>query len=1312
MSRRTTALSGITALLLLCSIQLLAGREVSSYFSTSWVSFRDELPSDYILSLDFDRYGRLWIGTENGMASFDGTEISKYMKGAGAISGNELNAVLADRFSDRVWFATKRDGFGFYDWRTGESVFFRHDSADPNSPLSNEITCLRQDDNGDIWFGTYTAGIGKYNTESGAFTSFNPQTVDGMAEGNVKCIEFSPDGKIYAGYYGEGFTVINPDTMTAEHYVRTGKPGGLPSSAMGCMFIDKDNNVWLGTGRGLALFRPVTKDFTVFDAASSGLPDGVIFSMIRTSDNRILASPDTKGLWAMDLDDLAGGEGRFRQVSMPERMRDIGIRSMVEDRYGNIYLGSAGKGLYYKSLNHTGLFSVRRPDDFPEKLVRGLAFSDGGLLLAGTDGGGISLLDSEADLVRRELSGLPDKNVISMYRDGSGLYWAGTFNRGVAVVDSTLRLRATPVIREVRGFCESGDVVWAASGVSGLWSVDKKTFKAERRLYQGNKLDDNYLKSICRDDKGRLWIGSYRSGLYIFDPDLNLVAHFNRESGFPSGSINHIIQDSRGDVWIATDNGLICFPDPDGLSYVKQYAEDNSMSSEAIMSVIEDKSGTIWFATAKSIGFLRDGRAVDFSGDLSFMHGCFSFGTVAMRRDGLMAFGSSDGIVFLDRSSIDFDGSASVHFSSIEVKDSRNPSEVKQNTILMPFPEQVNLKWHQNNMTVNFSADDFSKADNLQYFYRIDQFDKDWHRASGHSLSFLQLSPGEYTLRIRGRYAWSGTFGEETRINVRIAPPAWLSTPVLVLYALLFGILCFFIVRTIISRRMDKATIAQVREVNEEKLRFYTNITHELKTPLSLIIGPAEDMMADASLDKGARHKLALIYKNAGNLMELINKLLNFRMAETDSVRFNPTWGNMGSYVSSIGRIFAESNTNKNLEFRFDIDKDVFMDFDREIISSVLNNLLSNACKYTSKGEITLGLHTRTDGGQKFAVISVTDTGEGIAPDQLGKIFNRYYRVPGRENVNGSGIGLSIVQKFIEQHGGTISVESVRGKGSCFTVLLPMSSEEHSPDVQGGAEDALSSVRRILVVEDNADIRDYLSSILSDEYEVIPASNGEEGLAAAVRSTPDIIISDIMMPKMDGLEMCRRIKEDIRLSHIPVVLLTAKDTLSDKSEGYKTGADSYITKPFTSELIRARVANLISSRAQLARQYMSRLQQSFRSGAVEDGGFSPLDNKFLNKLTLYIEDNLSSENLDINSMALYMNVSMSSLYRKLKSLTGISANDYVRKIKLRKAAEMLASGEFNVSETAWNIGISSFSYFRQIFKEEFGCTPSEFKKRS
>lgn len=1310
MLHRSITLSGLLALAL-CFLPALYGGEVSNSFLSSWGSFRDELPSDYVLSLDFDRYGRLWIGTENGLACYDGSEMLKYTRGAGVVPGNELNAVLADRFQDRVWFATKRDGFGYYDWRTGESMFFRHDKNNPDSPLSDEITCLKQDARGDIWFSTYTGCVGRYNSTSGTFTAFNSSTVKGMAEGNIRCIELSSDGKVYAGYFGEGFAVINPDTMTAEQYVRTGKPGGLPNSGIGCIFIDKDNNVWLGTGRGIALFRPVTKDFTVFNEASSGLPNGIIFSVMRTSDNRVLASPDTRGLWAMDLDDLSQVAPRFRQVVMPEGMSDIGIRSMLEDKYGNIYLGSAGKGLYYKSPNHSGIFGVRHPEDFPEKLVRGLAFTAGGNLVAGTDGGGISLVGADTDLMRREVASLPDKNVISTFRDASGLFWAGTFNNGIAVVDSTLKLKAAIPIGEVRGFCESDGQVWAASGVSGLWSVDRRTFRAERRLSAGHGLEDNYLKSICRDRLGRLWVGSYRQGLYVFDAELNLLAHFNSDSGFPSGTVNHIMQDSDGRIWAATDNGLICFPVAECFSYM-QYTEGDQISSEAIMSVIEDKSGTVWFTTAKSIGFLRDGKAVDYTAGMSFLHGSFSLGAAALRHDGLIAFGSSDGIVFLDRSVMDSERPTPIHFSSIEVKDSRNHQGGGKGPVLMPFQDQVRLKWYQNNFVVRFTADDFSRTDNLRYYYKIDQLDKEWHNVDGRSLSFLQLSPGRYTLRAKAGYPWSRNPGDEAVLNISIAPPFWLSTPALALYAVVCGILCFLLVRVVTSRRMDKAAIAQIKEMNEEKLRFYTNITHELKTPLSLIIGPAEDMMGDAGLAPEARHKLTLIYKNAGNLMELINKLLNFRMAETDNVRFSPTWGNLSGYVMSIGKIFAEANTNKDLSFRFDIAPDVFMSFDREIVSSVLNNLLSNACKYTRRGEIVLGLGTESAGDRSEAVITVSDTGEGIAPDQLGKIFRRYYRVPGRENVNGSGIGLSIVQKFVEQHGGSISVDSERGKGSCFTIRLPMQTGQSGSSLPEEPVDSETTAQRILVVEDNADIRDYLSTILSGDYEVHTASDGEEGLAVALRFIPDVIISDIMMPKMDGLEMCRRIKGDIRLSHIPVVLLTAKDTLADKSEGYKVGADSYITKPFTSELIKARVANLIQSRSQLARQYMHQINNPAAAEPKQDNGFSPLDNKFLQKLTSYIEENLSSEELDISNMAAHMNVSISSLYRKLKSLTGVSANDYVRKIKLRKAAEMLSSGEFNVSETAWNIGISSFAYFRQIFKEEFGCTPSEFKKKS
>jgi CheY-like chemotaxis protein/AraC-like DNA-binding protein len=512
---------------------------------------------------------------------------------------------------------------------------------------------------------------------------------------------------------------------------------------------------------------------------------------------------------------------------------------------------------------------------------------------------------------------------------------------------------------------------------------------------------------------------------------------------------------------------------------------------------------------------------------------------------------------------------------------------------------------------------------------------------------------------------------------------------------------------------LEKASISHIREVNEERLRFYTNITHELKTPLTLILGPTEDLKNDESLPDVVRKKIAVAHKNASSLLDLINQLLNFRKTETNNVVFKPSYGNLSSFIEDIGTIFSESNPNKNTIIRLDITKDVMATFDHEIMTTILNNLLSNAMKYTPSGSVTLGLKTENISGQRSAVISVADTGLGIDKDQYEKIFDRYYQIPGRQQAQGNGIGLSLVKNLVAIHNGTVNVESVMGKGSVFTVRIPLESiQEFLPSKLDPMNDTeANSTRPIVVIaEDNNDIREYVKASLLDNYDVYTAKDGQEGYSLAIRYMPDIIISDIMMPVMDGLKLCEKVKQHISLSHIPVILLTAKDTNEDRSEGYKSGADSYITKPFTSEMLNARIQNLLESRKKLARQYIDSVPEN-QPMKVTQSGFSSIDNEFLQKITNYIEDNLLSDDLDIGSLAEKMNMSPSSLYRKLKGLIGISAIEFIRKIKMRKAAEMLASGNFNVSETTWNVGINSMIYFRQCFKDEFGMSPSEYKKK-
>ena len=535
---------------------------------------------------------------------------------------------------------------------------------------------------------------------------------------------------------------------------------------------------------------------------------------------------------------------------------------------------------------------------------------------------------------------------------------------------------------------------------------------------------------------------------------------------------------------------------------------------------------------------------------------------------------------------------------------------------------------------------------------------------------------------------------------------------------------------------LEKKNHEQEQELNQERLRFYTNITHELRTPLTLILGPLEDMQKDTSLPTRQAQKLSVIHLSALRLLNLINQILEFRKTETQNKKLCVCKGNIAPLIHEIGLKYKELNQKKAIDFQIQIEKEeMLLFFDKEIITIILDNLISNAIKYTEQGKITLSLYPTTRNGVTYTEIKVSDTGYGISAEALPHVFDRYYQESGKHQASGTGIGLALVRNLVELHEGEIRVESIQNEGSTFYISLltdniypnalhgdstkqteeEMISEAVPEDSQNTEPETSKPI--LLIVEDNEDIQKYIAESFSDSFEVITGSNGEEGKQQALNRIPDIIVSDIMMPVMDGITLCRQLKEDVRTSHIPVILLTAKDSLQDKEEGYEVGADSYLTKPFSASLLRSRINNLLDSRKKLIAQFQqagtnhnpnSHLDEK-RSIITE--ALSKLDNEFIEKITQLVEDNLSSEKIDITYLSDKMCMSGSTLYRKMKALTGLSTNEYIRKVKMQNAERLLLEGKYNISEIAYKIGMNSTGYFRQCFKDEFGVSPSDYLKQ-
>ena len=711
-----------------------------------------------------------------------------------------------------------------------------------------------------------------------------------------------------------------------------------------------------------------------------------------------------------------------------------------------------------------------------------------------------------------------------------------------------------------------------------------------------------------------------------------------------------------------------------------------------------------------------------------------------------MYFGSTNGLCYFTPSNIlEKRQSPKATIGKITIFEPLVSENSNETEISLINKESVQLKYLQNSFNISFSIQDYSLNERIEYAYMLKGLENSWYTVKDpNNVTFRNLPPGKYEFMIKTRIRNQEWSDEISSIEIIIAPPLQLSWWAKLLYVI-SGVGLLFIGLWAYKRKLnleylyesEKKSHEQEQELNDERLRFYTNITHELRTPLTLILGPLEDLVKSNTLSSKDHHRISVIHQSAVRLLNLINQILDFRKTETQNKRLCVTKGNLTNVVYEVGLKYKELNSKPDIQILIEAEEEnMFLFFDKEIITMILDNLISNALKYTDKGYIRIRTEWVTENGIRYAQLSVEDTGYGIGKEALAHIFERYYQESGEHQASGTGIGLALVKNLVKLHEGDIQVKSLPDVGTTFYLRLLADNTYpqalHGEDMHTEKQDIKeeeSTIKPeviepdknarpiILVVEDNADIRDYIADSFTDLYEIKTAANGKEGLQIATDCIPDIIVSDIMMPVMNGVVMCQKLKADIRTSHIPVILLTAKDSITDKEEGYQVGADSYLTKPFSASLLQSRISNLLTQRRLLSERFAIRPEKPERQSmeekrAIITESMNKLDKEFLDKITNTITKGLAAaENIDITVLSNVMCMSSSTLYRKVKALTGMSTNEYIRKIKMQLAEKYLLEGKYSISEIAFKVGINSNVYFRQCFKEEFGMSASDYLKQ-
>jgi signal transduction histidine kinase/DNA-binding response OmpR family regulator len=889
-------------------------------------------------------------------------------------------------------------------------------------------------------------------------------------------------------------------------------------------------------------------------------------------------------------------------------------------------------------------------------------------------------------------------------------------------------------------------------------------------------MNDLNLDRFIIDNHGLLWGAASHNGLVIFHLDTKEeIAHFINDplesKSISDNNINCLYKDSGGYLWIGTEFGLNRVRQNidslsrfysgseykevlNDLSFLRFKTRDG-LSGNSIKSLVEDNQERLWMATDQGISVidLEDYsiHRLDFTDGIQ--KGSFLLNSYAKGEDGTLYFGGENGLNFFNPEHITFQKEDfSIHINSLNILNEKIivGSEFRDQIILDQDLEktgQIELSYRDNLIKLGFVALDFEHPGEVEYYYMLEGFDMDWIGSPGDNhATYTKLRPGTYTFKVKAKTV-NNSWTEEAHLDIIVSPPFWLSWWFISLMSVMIVTFIILYIRYRLSilkseteklEELVKKRTEELEQANAMKIRFFTNISHEIRTPLTLILAPVEHLLKSKGISESLLKKLAIIYRNAQRLHDLINQLLQFRKIETGHLELKPVFGDPLQFIRDLTPPFIDLANQEGQKLILEIASERMSAwFDKDKLDKILNNLLSNAIKYTPEnGTITLVARSEIDDEKHnpILLLEVSDTGIGIEQNKLERIFDRFYEVDDSNIVmEGTGIGLALTKALVELYKGKISVKSKVGEGSCFSVLLPLegdTSHELLKIDEGKAEDivieeshgqknseseildqiekpAQEEKATILIVDDNRDLCSFIEDLLKDRYEIKVAYNGKEGLEVLNKDhTIDLVISDIMMPHMDGLTLCRKIKDNVDTSHIPVLLLTAKHGEESEVEGLKSGADDYIHKPFNDKILTIKIKNILAYRANLRLNYSDQLE-------LEPSRITTTsrDKEFIEKAIRVVENSISDSEFDIKTFASNMAVSPSTMLRKMKAITGESTDKFIRTLRLKRAAQLLQDSEMSVTEICYEVGFSSQKHFSATFKKHFDLSPSDYKKK-
>jgi signal transduction histidine kinase/AraC-like DNA-binding protein/streptogramin lyase len=1153
-------------------------------------------------------------------------------------------------------------------------------------------------------------------------------------------------------------------------------------SGISKLFVDDDNVLWIARNESLQRYNILTNLWDVdFQENTKHIFRNLqITGIDQDNDGNIWIVTDGKGAFVFEKN--AGIPFNVRNIPYKEgSLSSDGLTSIFCDETGIVWIGTAKKGVdfYKKNIRKFRIYrnSPIDPWSLSNNDVDCIREDNNGNLWVGTNGGGLNYLNTRNDKFYhlfpdgKGIYSLSSNIIVTLFEDSDQKLWIGTYLGGLNCFDPlTGRVKvythdnsdSTSLSdNRVWGVCEdSHKNIWVATLTSGLNRLDRKTGGFKRFNTGNSSICFDYTNSISVDGNDNFWI-STAYGLINFDPlKNNSKCYFHDPANSFSISSNQIIStfnDSRGMFWVCTYDGLNLMDQKNGSFRV--FKEKDGLSSASVFRIEEDNDGNLWISSRNGISKLIIGDTEKGEDSLSFrfvnydmtdgLQGREFNQTASFKtRDGELWFGGPNGLNA---------------FYPQEVKEDRSPvrlviTGLRIDNNVIKYGQKVNgrvliekplfntdkivLKYAENSFTIDFVALNYFFPGKSKYAYTLEGFSDKWTYTDGREnfATFSNVKNGNYTFKVKATNSdglWNDSF---ITLKVKIMPPVWKSWYAYLIYTvLILSLLILLRYLTLTKERMKMQMVHEhieyehIHEMDSLKIKFFTNISHEFRTPLTLIFSPLEELMGRLK-NKPEEKYLNLIHQNARRLLFMVNQLLDLRKMEVQGFRYNPSAGDIIAFIRETVFSFKDLSEQKHILLNFHSEfEQLDTLFDRDKMEKIMFNLLSNAFKFTPPGgRITV---TIVRGGQlknrsteesglplSPITINVEDTGIGISAENIDKLFISFYQVESKNSDSyGSGIGLSLVKEFVLLHDGEIIVKSEPGKGSCFSVILPALnnrkalSEDNllensspsfryfNPSQESGIADSRGEKPTLLIAEDNDDLRFYMKDNLQKTYNICESANGNDAVSLIRKIIPDLIISDIVMPGINGIELCRLVKNDIDLCHIPVILLTALATDEEQTESLVTGADDFIIKPFNFQILETRISNLISTRRNL--------KQVFRSNLVvgpDEITITSLDEQFINKSIELVELNISNPDYTVEELSRDLGMSRTLFYKKILALTGKTPLEFIRSMRLKRAEQLLQKSQLNVSEIAYRVGFNDPKYFRKHFKNEFGLLPSQY----